>query len=215
MERSSPHASSRDTEAPGSWPEFTPLIAVVKSLLIQLPNTILYHDVDHTLRDVFPTSVQLALSEGCSRRDTVLVGVAALFHDVGYLESYYDNEPIGVRYAREELPRHGFLPVEIDTIEALILATRVPQRPKTHLECVICDADLAHLGSDYCFVVGERLRLERGYMGAPISLRAWYMANVSFLSGHRYHTDTARTLWQPTKERNLREARHLLSGEDP
>lgn len=215
MESSSSPPTLRVFEAPEAWPEFVPLIVVVRALLSRLPNTILYHDVHHTVRDVFPTAVDLALREGCSRREAVLIGVAALFHDVGYLDRYADNEPIGARYAREELPRHGFTADEIDAIECMILATRVPQRPNALGERILCDADLAHLGTDLCFLVGERLRLERGYQGEPIGLRAWYEANIHFLGAHSYHTASARALWQATKERNLLLARQLLSREDP
>ena len=215
MESSSSPPTLRVDEAPEAWPEFVPLIAVVRGLLSRLSNTILYHDVHHTVRDVFPTAVDLALREGCSRREAVLVGVAALFHDVGYLERYADNEPIGAHYARDELPRHGFTAEEIDAIERMILATRVPQRPTTHCEQVICDADLAHLGTELCFLVGERLRLERGYQGESIDLREWYQANVHFLANHSYHTASARAMWQARKEQNLLQARRLLSRDDP
>lgn len=198
-----------------AWPEFVPLVQVARGLLDRLPDSILYHDTDHTLRDVFPTAVALAEREGCDRATTIRVGVAALFHDVGYLERYADNEPIGVRMARALLPEHGFSAADLDEIEALILATQVPQRPKTLGERVLCDADLAHLSTALCFLVGERLRLERNLHGDSIDLRAWYEANERFLAGHTYHTETARSAWQPGKERNLALARRLLSGGAP
>jgi len=75
----------------------------------------------------------------CSLRDCVLVGAAALYHDIGlaakflylsnihlgFLELYDRNEEIGRRIAMEQLPAFGFSSEECTEVGNIIMATRV------------------------------------------------------------------------------------------
>lgn len=201
---------------PSSAAVFPPLASVhahVADALAGLPPTLLYHDIHHTLRDVFPAAMSLAEEEGLSARERSLVGAAALFHDMGYLDRYEKNEPMGAARARRVLPRFGYSAEDLDRIEEMILATAMPQGPKDLLGRILCDADLGHLGSDRFFLQSERLRIELTYRGNQKSLRAWHEGNLRFLEDHQFHTESARRLWQVEKDHNGALVRELLAVE--
>ena len=48
--------------------------------------------------------------------------------------------------AKEELPKFGLSEKDIELICGMIMATKIPQNPKTKLEKIIADADLEYLG---------------------------------------------------------------------
>ncbi|MCB9742582.1 MAG: HD domain-containing protein [Alphaproteobacteria bacterium] len=196
-----------------TFPSLTGVYAHVRDALAGLPPTLLYHDIDHTLRDVFPAAMQLAEEEGLGARERALVGAAALFHDLGYLDQYQGNEPLGAARARKVLPRFGFDTEDLERIERMILATAMPQSPQSLLARILCDADLSHLGSDRFFLQSERLRIELGHHGKAHGLRSWHEGNLRFLEAHEFHTASARRLWQPEKDRNGELVRELLAVE--
>ncbi|MCB9763989.1 MAG: HD domain-containing protein [Alphaproteobacteria bacterium] len=205
-----PDGAGSDDQLPDTFPALEPVLTHVRRALERLPDTLLYHDIHHTLRDVFPSAMLLAEREGCGPRERSLVGAAALFHDVGYLDRYKANEPLGAARARQVLPRFGFSDEDLDLIADMILATAVPQQPRSHLARILCDADLAHLGTDRFFLQSERLRLELSYQGVESNLRAWHESNLRFLDGHSFHTATAQAVWQPGKDRNRALVEELL-----
>src|SRR5699024_1496149 len=120
---------------------------------------LLYHHPDHT-RTVIQTTRWLCKNENIPPEDTLILTLAALFHDTGLMVSYENHERHSCEIAREYLTKKDFPEIEIDTIEKLILATRIPQNPHNHLEEIICDADLNYLGTADFFVIGDRLRRE-------------------------------------------------------
>ena len=83
-----------------------------------------------------------------SPQDFFILKTAVLFHDMGYINQYENNETIGVEYARKFLPEYGYFKIQIEKISKLILVTKVPQTPKNKLEKIICDADLDYLGRE-------------------------------------------------------------------
>ena len=52
---------------------------------------------------------------------------------MGYIDQYENNEKIGAKYTKF-LPEYGYSKSQIEKISQLILATKVPQKPKNKLE---------------------------------------------------------------------------------
>jgi hypothetical protein len=104
-----------------------------------------------------------------------------------------------MRMAREILPQYGFNDVHIDMIDKLIMSTQIPQSPTTHLEEIMCDADLDYLGRDDFFEIAHNLFLELKAHGKITSERQWDEIQIPFLNKHNYFTKTNITRRQPKK----------------
>ena len=125
----------------------TNLLAKLKGLSPDLT----YHCIDHTL-DILEQSERIANEEGITNeRDLFLLKVAALYHDVGFLETYAEHEKKGCDIFLEDAVNLDFTDKEKDIIRGLIMATKIPQQPNTLMEKIICDADLDYLGRNDFF----------------------------------------------------------------
>jgi hypothetical protein len=80
----------------------------------------------------------------------------------------------------------------------------------THLQRIICDADLDYLGRDDFFVIGDQLRREFLHFGIVSSEKAWKELQLKFLTSHHYHTQNSAELREPVKQVNLKK---LIAGE--
>ena len=85
----------------------------------------------------------------------------------------------------------------------MIMATKIPQSPKNHLEEIICDADLDYLGRDDFFVIGDKLFAELSMYGIIDSENDWNKLQVTFLEKHHYFTKTALKNRKSKKEQHL------------
>ncbi len=172
-------------------------------LEVGLPPWLTYHNVQHT-KEVVEAAQYLAKKEGVSPYDYLLLSTAAAFHDAGFLEGYDDHEAISCTIAKTCLPSFEYSSGEIEAVCKLIMVTRAPQMPQTHLEEILCDADLHYLGTDKYAVISENLFLEFMEMGIVKSRAEWNEKQSSFLQGHRYFTQTAIAEYAKKKEENCR-----------
>lgn len=183
----------------------------VELQLLRLDESLTYHNASHTLNDVLPAAERLAIMSNISDEDLTLLKTAVLFHDLGYLEQYQNNEPIGARMASGVLADYDYSEQQIKTIEQLILATRVPQAPQTSLQEIICDADLDSLGRDDFFDISMRLLAELNQHGQHIEKQDWYQAQINFLEKHAYFTLAAQAQRQPGKMENIRLLKQMFA----
>jgi len=185
-------------------PDFQGAIAyIVKRLEDELSPALLYHSLYHTQEDVLPATRRLAEWIGLSEQDVQLLEVAAAFHDAGFLVQYREHELAGVNIAQQFLPRFGFSEEHVRAVSGMIMATRLPQSPKTLMEEILADADLDSLGREDFFVRGNKLREERTLRGEQFSDESWFQEQIRFLKGHRYFTQAARTLRDERKKKHL------------
>ena len=174
----------------------------------ELPDGIKFHDANHTLhpeRGVVAIANRIAKSEKISEHDRELVIAAAYFHDTGYIREYRKNEPIAARMAGRILKLIGYQPGEIKKIQAMILATDLMHEPKTHLEKILCDADLDNLGREDFFKLDSKLREGRRARGLDVSDDArWYKETLEIVKNHQYYTDSQIKLREKGKQKNIR-----------
>lgn len=187
---------------------------IMKRLEKELHGNLYYHGIHHTI-DVCDASEYLAKSENVrNEEDLILLKTAVLYHDSGFLLQYDDNEPLGVKIAREELPQFGYAQHQIDIISNLILATCIPQHPKTHLEKIICDADLDYLGRDDFYTISHKLQREWMDYGKTTTLLEWYKIQLFFMLKHQYFTETAKNLRTQKKMKHIDEIKFLLKANE-
>lgn len=184
---------------------------VFKRLHDELPLDLHFHSPLHT-KEVLTAAERLAKLERVSDEEGLLLKTAAVYHDTGFLEQYMANEPIGARIAEETLPNFGYNSRQIEIIKGLILATQMPQKPKTRLQQIMCDSDLDHLGRDDFFIKGELLKLEWEKKGIISNTRReWYEGQINFLEGHEYFTDSAKGIRNEGKLKHINELKNLLT----
>ena len=172
----------------------------------ELPNGIKYHDANHTLhptKGVVAAANRIALSENISERDRELLITAAYFHDTGYIRQYGKNEPIAARMAGRLLKLMGYKPGEIKKIQKMILATDLECKPQTHIEKILCDADLDHFGRKDFVKLDGKLREGRRIRGLDVSDDAkWYKGTLGVLENHQYYTESQKKCRDKKKQKN-------------
>lgn len=192
-----------------------PLVAEILGKLERgLAPTLTYHSFEHTT-DVLREAVYFALFDNLPTRSIELLVIAAAMHDAGFLEARSGNEPIGARYAREAMLRHGgYSEEEIKLVEQMILDTAVvmhdgapKQIPATELSKYLLDADLANFGRDDFFAKGELLAMESGDDRATLLGKT-----LALISAHAWYTNAARTLRQAKRDENLANLKAMLAA---
>lgn len=177
-----------------------------------LPPTLYYHNFAHTLADVLPAAERLAAATKLPSEETLLLRTAALYHDLGYLVRYRENEIIAASIAADTLPLFGYTLEQINTIQAMIMATHMPQIAHNQLEALLCDADLDSLGREDFLDTNRRLRLELMVHDRAVPQETWIEGQLQFLNEHSYHTVAACTLRNAGKQQNVQTLRKALSN---
>ena len=174
----------------------------------ELPDGIKFHDANHTLhptRGVVAVANRIAISENICDHDRELLIAAAYFHDTGYIREYDKNEPIAARMAGRILKLIGYKPGEIEKIQTMILSTDLDREPETHVEKILCDADLDNLGREDFFKLDGKLREGRRARGLNVSDDAkWYQATLEILKKHQYYTESQKKLRAKGKQKNIK-----------
>jgi len=174
----------------------------------ELPHGIKYHDANHTLhptKGVVAAANRIAISENISEHDRELLITAAYFHDTGYIREYDKNEPIAARMAGRILKLIGYKPNEVKKIQKMILATDLAVEPKTHVEKILCDADLDHFGREDFFKFDGKLREGRRIRGIDVSDDAkWYKGTLAVITNHQYYTESQKKLREKEKQKNIK-----------
>jgi uncharacterized protein len=181
---------------------------IISKLEGGLSEKLKYHDVNHTL-DVAAQSLSIAAEEGINDPAMLLeLEIASLYHDTGFLFIYNGHEDKGCEIAREELPGFGVDQASIDNICGLIMATKVPQSPKNHLQEIICDADLDYLGRNDFFETSDRLRRELVSYNLVNGGIEWQEKQLDFLQAHRYFTECSTRRRAASKKKYIEQLLH-------
>lgn len=167
-----------------------------------LPANLIYHNKAHT-QQVVSSAIDIAVKEGVSEKDILLLKAAALLHDTGYTVSVSGHEQKSCDIAREILPAYNFTPEDIDAVCNIIMATKIPQSPNNHLSEILCDADLSYLGTDSYAPEAEKLNHELKSVANGKTHDEWLQQQINFLNSHRYFTATAIREFNNKKNENL------------
>jgi len=169
-----------------------------------------YHSTAHT-RDVMQQAARIAATENITDPGTLLLlQVAALFHDTGFLYTYKDHEKKSCEIMEETLADSEFNSLEIATIKNMIMATKIPQSPHTLPEMILCDSDLDYLGRSDFKSVSDRLHEEMMNYEIIKTEPEWNQLQVSFFEGHRYFTCSSQRDRNPMKMQQLEKLRQKI-----
>ena len=185
---------------------------VLQRLERELSPALTYHSIAHTRDEVAPAAERLAALEGVQGEDLVLLLTGAYFHDIGFVERRPNHENASQRIARQALPVFGYSSAQLDVVDSLIEATRLPQSPHNLLEEILVDADLDVLGRTDFLASSQALRAELAVFESPLTDKAWYTIQVDFLTYHHYFTASARRLRDAQKAHNIETMKELLAS---
>jgi predicted metal-dependent HD superfamily phosphohydrolase len=168
---------------------------------------LLYHTSEHT-ESVVRVARELAKHYRLDERETFVITVAAWFHDLGYYIDIANHWKASAEKASEFLKNYGVDEETVTAVEDCILATKIPQAPKNHLEQIVCDADLSYFGSENfsernILLMRELQALNRVH----ISLNEWRDCTIQLLGTHQYHTNYGKENFAKRKKQNLEKIR--------
>tara|TARA_B110000240_G_scaffold31565_2_gene33830 strand:+ start:438 stop:1994 length:1557 start_codon:yes stop_codon:yes gene_type:complete len=175
---------------------------ITKLIKTNLPQNIYYHTEKHAL-NVMNAVEFLGFGEEIYNEDILLLKTAALFHDVGFIERYDENEEIGARFAKELMPKYGFNVKQIEKVTRLIIATKRNHKPQNILEEIMKDADVDYLGRDDFEDISNKLMREFTENKVVNTEQEFNKMQVEFLKSHNFLTDTAKSWRIEKKEENL------------
>lgn len=170
-----------------------------------------YHKKEHTI-DVLEKAEKIGADSRLSEEEMNQLRIAALFHDVGYIEGNKEHEVKSAAYARQFLEKRNVSDESIKTIEQAILSTKIPQKPENKIAEALCDADLAHLASKNYFDLNEKMRKERSYFEQKeLDEYQFLFQSLEFFMAHSFKTEYGKNVLQPKKEENENELRKKLA----
>jgi uncharacterized protein len=162
-----------------------------------------YHSPWHTCEEVVGMAEHLATLEGIDEEERILILTGAYYHDIGFTIQRENHELVGAQYAKSILPRFGYSPNQMQVVEGIILATRIPQRPQNILEEIVADADLDSLGRTDWWSRNLALRKEMALLGRNFTDKEWCERQSGFLKQHHYFTASAKHLRDEQKQGNI------------
>src|SRR5688572_6960101 len=107
----------------------------------ELPSFLTYHSPLHTAY-VMEQAELIASHENIDHKELFLIKIASMLHDIGFIQQYKNHEEAGCQIAVDLLEELSFNKEDIERICGMIMATKIPQSPKTLSEQIVADADL-------------------------------------------------------------------------
>ena len=133
-----------------------PVIASIHlRLASSLDPSLTYHTKEHS-DDVTEMAIALGATDQLDEHSLLLLGIAAAYHDAGFIEHRNDHEIVSAKLAERAMEADGrFSKEDITLTRQMILDTKLqPDGPshkvRSRLSSWLIDADLANLGrSDF------------------------------------------------------------------
>ena len=160
-----------------------------------------YHTVGHTL-DV--ANICNHYIDYYMVADSVaeLIRIAAIGHDYGYIYGPQEHEEKSIVELQAKL-QGTYSKKQIEVINGMIRATKVPQRPQNIYEEILADADLDYLGRSDMIPVSNTLYKELKEQDKIGTFNDWNKLQVKFITGHSYFTKTAQSLREVNKQKQI------------
>jgi uncharacterized protein len=171
---------------------------VIELLKTKVPQNYYYHNYEHTLY-VQEKVFEIGKHENCTEKEIELLSAAALWHDTGYINTYYGHEEASCLLAKKHLPLYGFSAKDITIITGMIMATKILQTPKNRLEEILADADLEYLGTKDVARKAHLLFKEMQSLSPSLNEGVWNKMQIAFLETHHYFTQYCKATKDPLR----------------
>ncbi|KAA2239036.1 HD domain-containing protein [Chitinophaga agrisoli] len=178
--------------------------AYVKGLFTTFANPLLlYHNLAHT-QQVVKHAKEIAGHCMVEEELLFVLLTAAWFHDTGHLwGEMATHEERGVKIMQAYCRDKGVDEGAIEVIGQAIMATRMPVKPVTLVEMILCDADTYHLGTPE-FRKMDALVWQELELRLQTTFNRKRQFTLRFIEGHNFYTAYCRALLGQQKEENIR-----------
>jgi predicted metal-dependent HD superfamily phosphohydrolase len=177
----------------------------ISALLAEhLPANIIFHDFNHALM-IKKYAETIGGQTGLNAEEMNMLRISALFHEVGYVNSYEQSNEESIKIASAFLAEHNIDQQAIDHISEIIRSTKLPQNPKDKIAEVLCDADLMYIATESGIEQFDLLYDEAAMSAKKPGKRPVYeKGSIDSFTTHAYFTDFGKTSLQPAKEAAVR-----------
>jgi len=174
-----------------------------------------FHNLAHT-KEVVKRSSEIAGHYELSENDSLVLFVAAWFHDTGYLfVSPKLHEEKSVQLMKEFAEKISLNETDIETISSCIMATKSPRNPADKLQKIMCDADTYHLGTKDFKKHNKNIRKELSCTeGDNFNLPAFNERTAAFFKEHEFYTSYCRDLLNDQKQKNMKKLSKKIKEDD-
>ena len=181
---------------------------ILNELKVKLAPYLSYHSFEHIIdvANVCDNYIRLYKIDDDMAK---LIRIAAISHDFGYTISSIDHEERSIILI-EPMLRSVLTKKEIDLVNGMIRATKIPQQPKTLYDKILADADLDYLGRDDYNKLSKNLQQELLHFGVIKTEREWLDLQIKFLENHEYHTLYAKWNRRRLKLKKLKELKKQI-----
>jgi hypothetical protein len=159
-------------------------------------------------------ALALGASDELDEHSLLLLGIAAAYHDAGFIEHRNDHETISASLAERAMESDGrFTKNDISLIRQMILDTKLQSigpshKINTRLSPWLIDADLANLGrSD--FLVQTKLLADE--LNVPMDLML--QQSLALMKRHRWHSPAGQVSLGKQKELNKAKLLTMVKNE--
>ena len=164
---------------------------------------LIYYNLAHT-EHVVTHSTEIAAYYELTDIQSMALYAAAWFHDTGHLLNVMKgHEEISISLLKEFLETKNTDPEFIRLCSVCILSTKMPVKPVSLIEKILCDADTYHLGTpDFWRVdklVWDELEIR---LGEKVNNRL--EKSLSFLEKHVFYTEYCQSILNQGKDTNIR-----------
>ncbi|MBC7937396.1 MAG: HD domain-containing protein [Rhizobacter sp.] len=178
-------------------------------------NCLIFHNLAHT-KEVVKRSNEIAGHYQLSENESLILFVAAWFHDTGYLfVSPHLHEEKSVQLLKEFAAKISLNETDLEGITACIMATKAPRDPVGKLQKIMCDADTYHLGTKDFKKHNKNIRKELSCTsGGKFNLAAFNARTISFFEEHEFYTSYCRDLLNEQKKKNMKKLSKKIKEDD-
>ena len=188
-----------------------PIVASISAKLeTHLRSELSYHSAGHS-DDVTGMAIALGSCDGLAEHELLLLGVAAAYHDAGFIEQRTDHEVIGADLSKTAMKADGrFSSEDINLVYRMILDTKLnPTGPShsvtTPLSPWLLDSDLANLGRTDFLEQTELLATE-----LQIPIESMLEESLSLMSRHQWQSPAGNEHLKEQKKKNKEAATRML-----
>ena len=185
------------------WIKCDPMIeAISTTLKSQLDPALAYHSYQHS-DEVTGMTVALAADDGIEKHDLLLLGIAAAYHDSGFIEQRLNHEEIGASLAEDAMRNDvRFSSDDIELTRQMILDTKLQavglsHELNTRLSPWLIDADISNLGRPD-FILQTTLLAEE--LNVPIE--SMFKESLVLMNRHEWHSPAGNKVLGPQKRVN-------------
>jgi len=169
-----------------------------------------FHNYKHVNRTVKAVNI-IAENSNINASDLEVLNLAALFHDIGIIDSYDNHEERSAIVAEKFLKKHHYPDEKIKLVKACIIATNLSLQPKNNLEYIIRDADVIHLGKKSFLKRNSELRQEhKNILDKTYTDKEWREFDLKFLAKHKFYTGYAKEHLDNIKNEHVKQIQSNL-----